>query len=323
MNNQQLNWQFNASNPYLSSMDIQYFSFAWYNLMSICRGNGVNTYIQEDDLLDINSENIQDVNGENFTMDVSHSLSYTNSAWEVGIAIQKMNAMDLDNLTVEAFESSIADYGGVIDKRIGNKTITLDLFIQGSNHNDLISRIGELKKNTQLIEQDFVVTIGGQKRTYKGTVSRLSIPSIKASEDFVEAIKMDILVTNQWEWESIEQLHESITGDVERVLENVWEYEMFPRILMLAKTWTATSKIEIGTRPITDTTAYSISLTSSVVSGDIIEFDYKWKTVKKNGVEMEWDGVIMPIEIWYNVFEFDFTGTANFDIYIIYNPVYL
>jgi len=48
--------------------------------MSICRGNGVNTYIQEDDLLDINSENIQDVNGENFTMDVSHSLSYTNSA---------------------------------------------------------------------------------------------------------------------------------------------------------------------------------------------------------------------------------------------------
>lgn len=60
-----------------------------------------------------------------------------------------MNAMDLDNLTIEAFESSIADYGGVINKRIGNKTITLDVFIQGANHNDLISRIGALKKNTQ------------------------------------------------------------------------------------------------------------------------------------------------------------------------------
>lgn len=38
---------------------------------------------------------------------------------------------------------------------------------------------------------------------------------------------------------------------------------------------------------------------------------------------MEWDGVIMPIKTGYNAFEFDFTGTANFDIYIIYNPVYL
>lgn len=55
------------------------------------------------------------------------------------------------------------------------------------------------------------MTIGGQRRTYKGTVSRFTIPAIKASEDFVEAIKIDILVTNQWEGESIEQLHEGIT----------------------------------------------------------------------------------------------------------------
>jgi hypothetical protein len=91
---------------------------------------------------------------------IRHSANeYIDQKQGSGIALQTMNALDINNITVEAWESSLSNGGGVIDKRYGNKTLTLAFFIQGDSHDDLVSRIQELKKGTQGIEKDFALTV--------------------------------------------------------------------------------------------------------------------------------------------------------------------
>lgn len=42
-----------------------------------------------------------------------------------------------------------------------------------------------------------------------------------------------------------------------------------------------------------------------------------------NDVEQNFSGVMTELEIGFNNFDFDFTGTVNADAYILYNETYL
>lgn len=295
MNNLQFNNQFNGGNPALTSSIASDFSFDGYNLNSIC---------------------------SDCTPDPLDPCKCSS-----GTIIQKMNGMDLDNISLVTFESSIEDGGGVIDKRYGNKTVSMELFIQGCEslgYTDLVERIWELKKRTRWIEKPLVLTVWGYKRTYTATVSSITIPQHSIRQDFLDGIQIDFLITSPfWSWDAVSTLQENVTGNTEKVIENVGDHNSFPIITLIAWVGTNLSGITIGNRYIEDTSTFNVSVSTSVVAGDILVFDYVEKTIKKNWVELNISWVFTPMDTGYNVFELFFTGTANMSIYYTYNPLYL
>jgi hypothetical protein len=324
MNNFQFNSQLNGSNPLLVTT-ATYFSFDWYDLNSLCALNEYVTYSTYEDnlLIDVDSAEIVDVNSVQIGMIYNRLTTYlVEKKWE-GIGLQTLNSLDITNINVESWESSLSNGGGVIDKRYGNKTVTAGFYIQGSSHSDLIARIQEFKKETQWVEKNFILTIWGIKRTYTATVTRFTVPRFSKLDNFVENIQVDFLITSPlWTGDAVTTI-DTITWNIDKVISNDWDTDCLPRIILLAGDTTAVSVIRIGTRSIIDTEAYDVTLTTSVVAWDIIDFNWEEKTVTKNNIELPFSGVFMSLPIGLNVYECEFTGTANFEAYFVYNPVYL
>lgn len=113
-----------------------------------------------------------------------------------GIIVQKANFYDLTNIDIAEFVADQIDGGGVIQKKYGNKNISLQVMIQGATHADLVARIDDLKKNTQGIEADLDVLVRGETRTYTATISNIRVPAFKKTDDYLEGIEMDVLITS-------------------------------------------------------------------------------------------------------------------------------
>lgn len=83
------------------------------------------------------------------------------------------------------------------------------------------------------------------------------------------------------------------------------------------------SNVRLTTKKVGETLGFAVNIATPFVNGDLLVIDYKNKTCKKNGTEVNFTGIMRPLFVDGNIFEMDFTGTIAVDATIIYNPTYL
>lgn len=301
-------------------------SFNWYDLMSLGCSYMNSTLLVEKTLQDVYGDNIYDVNGNLLSVLELNRLVFQQVGASWGIAVQSFNGYDLNNISITSFESSLADGGWVINKKYGNKSLSMVLYIQWTTHNDVIARIDDLKKNIQAVEWDLDIKIAWSARRYKATVSSIVIPSFKSLHDYVEWIEVEFLITSpHWESPTIQQTYvQNITTPTySKVVDNIGTYKVYPVVQVITNTSSTLSSISITHKSVGDLTWYTITINETIPEFSVIIFDYVNKTVTVNWVEVNFSGIMMPIEINSSVFDFSFTWTIDVNTYILYNPTYL
>lgn len=221
-------------------------------------------------------------------------------------------------------ESSMADGWSVIDKRYSNKTIVITLFIQGTSHNDLIAKIDQLKEKTDWVEWDFDILVWDKIRRYEATVQSIVVPPFKKTVDFVEWIEMELLITSpHWRYKNLAQAYvQNMTSDFSKVVVNAWNQRTFPIVEVITNAWSTLSAISVDMKRVWETSWYTISIAESIAPGSVVIFDYIEKKVTINDVEVNFSGIMMPLEVGQSVFTFDFTGSINVNAYVLHYPTF-
>lgn len=242
----------------------------------------------------------------------------------VWIAVQTWN---LHNVVAQltSSESSMTDGWGVISKRYWNKVILVTLHIQGSSYDDLVSRIDELKEKTQGVEGFFDINVWGKIRRYEATVQSIIVPWFKKTQDFVEWIEMEMLITSpHWRLKEMSQVYlQWMTANFSKLVENEWNYKTFPIVKVITNSWSTLSSLSIEMRKIWDSSWYTISITETISPSSVVVFDFIEKKVTINDVEVNFSGVMMPLETGQSVFTFNFTGTVDVNAYVLHYPTFL
>lgn len=324
MNNWQFNQElFNQDHTYASDQQYQ-IAFNWYNLMSFNCAYYTWNIIREATLMDVYWNQIYDFQWNLLSVLEASRLTYQMQNADVGIAVQKWNIHDLV-ASITSAVSSLSDGWSIINKKYDPKTITLVLFIQWATHNDLIARIDDLKKNTQGVEGNLDINVWWSIRRYEATITSIMIPPFKQLDSFVEWIEMEIMITSP-HWKKIEMSQTYVQGktaDFSKVVENVWTYKAYPIVELITNAWSSLSAISIEMKKIWEASGYTIWVTTAIPPSSVVVFDFIEKKVTVNDVEVNFTGVMMPMQVWQSVFTFDMTWTIDVNVYILHYPTFL
>lgn len=243
-----------------------------------------------------------------------------------GIMVQTWPVHDVTGVNIAQYVSELIDGGGVLQKKYWPKTITIELMIQWSSNSDLVERIGQLKKNTQGVEAPFDLVVLWETRRYTATVTGITFPRFSKNDDYLEGIQMQILITSPL-WSLIDPtstLVSGVTGDFQKIVDNESDVPVFANIIMAFRsTWNALTAVNVNLKKVWDLTGYDLTITETITNSDVLIIDYVNKIVTLNWVEVNFAGIMTAMVLWYNVFNFDFTGTVSADVYISYKKIYL
>lgn len=246
----------------------------------------------------------------------------TSQTW---IMIKTWNEFDNWNIDLWVYVSSMIDWWWVFSKKYWNKTLNLRLFIQWTDHLDVLKRLDELKYKTSWIEMDLDIKVWDSYRTYKATVSSITVPSF-AWFDFIDDVELEILITN-WNWYNKESEVQYITEQVtnfEVIVNNEWTAPAFPKIILVCKnSWNTITWISTTVKKIGDLSWITVTINETITNGDVIVLDYVNKIITINQVEVPFFNPMTPLEVWFNVINLDFIWSLNLDCYVLYNKVYL
>ena len=239
----------------------------------------------------------------------------TSSTWEHSITVD-----------IEDYEAPFVDWGGIINKKYGNKRISLSLYIEWEDYDDLILRIDTLKAQTQKVEGNLYIKVRGKWRVYTATVSDINVPSLKASHNFIEwVVQVTFLVTSGvWKEKDLTSEVIQVTWVSEKIIPNKGTYEAFPLIsISCANTWNSITGININIRRLWEVWGFDIYINETITNNDLIIFDYRTKMVTLNWNEIQFFNPMTPLPVGNNVVAITPTGTANFTATISYNKTYL
>jgi len=325
MNNNQFNQDlFNQDHQYAEDAE-HLISFNWYNLMSFNCAYYTWNIIREASLLDVYGDQIYDFQWNKLTVLEASRLTYQMQNSDVGIAVQKWNIHNIV-ASITSAVSSLSDGWSVIDKKYDPKTITLVLYVQGATHNDLIARIDDLKKNTQWVEWNLDINVWGKIRRYEATVTSMVIPPFKKLDDFVEWIEMELLITSpHWKFKDLSQVYvQNMTDDFSKVVTNDGTYKTNPIVQLITNSWSTLTGVGITMKKVWETSWYTINISETILPSSVVIFDFIEKKVTVNDVEVNFTGVMMPMQTGQSVFTFDLTGSSvDVNAYILHYPTFL
>ena len=245
---------------------------------------------------------------------------------KTGLMIQKFNVLDLTNIEITSITSNYEDGGSVLAKKYLPKTITMTVFIQWKDHDDLIQIIDLLKQKTQIIEWNLDIMISGKIRRYTATLSSLIVPPFGRNDDFVENVELEFLITSP-HWQHLDTgqtILTNIRSNITRVVQNTGNYKTFPKIFIVGKENCNISSVEIFHKKIWNSgDGYKIVVSENLTNGQVLVLDYKEKIVKIWQREIPFSGIMMPIDAGQANFEFRFTGEIHCNIFVLHDPIFL
>ena len=226
---------------------------------------------------------------------------------------------------LEDYVAQLVDWGGIINKKYGNKRISFNLYIEWEDYDDLILRIDTLKAQTQKVEGNLYIKVRGKWRVYTATISDVIVPSLKASHNFIEWVQITFLVTSGvWKEKDLTSEVIQVTWVSEKIIPNKGTYEAFPLIsISCANTWNSITGININIRRLWEVWGFDIYINETITNNDLIIFDYRTKMVTLNWNEIQFFNPMTPLPVGNNVVAITPTGTANFTATISYNKTYL
>jgi len=245
-----------------------------------------------------------------------------NTSW---YAIKNWNELSLDNVILEEYVSEIIDGWTIIDKRYWNKRVLFNLFIQGSDHNDLINKIQQLKRDLNEKNGKLYITRAWVSYMYTATCSSIVFPDPNPTKDFLDDVQISFIITsphgNIEEPEVIQLITE--TTDFEKIINNTWTYKSYPKVILIGRVWASITDVNIELKKVWEITWNDVFINEAIGNWDVLIVDYNEKVVTINWTEIPFTWFLTPLEVGNNVFDFTFSGTVDLDVYIIYNKVFL
>ncbi len=241
-----------------------------------------------------------------------------------GFLIKNGNELSLDNTILEEYVSEIIDGWTIIDKRYWNKRVLFNLFIQGSNHNDLIAKIQQLKRDLNEKNGSLYITRAWVSYMYTATCSSIVFPDPKTTEDFLDDVQISFIITSpHGSIEEPEVIQLTETTDFEKIVNNTWTYKSYPKVILIGRVWASITDVTIELKKVWEVTWNDVFIDQAIGSWDVLIADYNEKVVTINWAEIPFTGFLTPLQTGNNVFDFTFSGTVDLDVYIIYNKVFL
>ena len=207
------------------------------------------------------------------------------------------------------------DGGAKTGQRFGLKVIKISATVKDTTEAALDARIDALKASIISVEGNLDIDYSGETRRYRAIGGgfrvldrRGRVTAVSVEIDFV-AIRLG---------ESTTPIIDSLTGQTANISNSftmLGSYAPQPTITVTINSCTAMSDLTIAN---TDT-GTSIVVTRAFVAGDVVIIDTKNKTVKVNGVETDYTGIIPRWILGLNHFTASVTATAfNMDFVLSY-----
>jgi len=241
-----------------------------------------------------------------------------------GFMIQTGNDMSTDNILIQEYVSKIVDGWTVIDKRYWNRHLNFNLFIQWADNIDLIDKIHLLQQELNSPNWKLYITRNWVVYSYNATCTNIVVPSFSTTDDFVENIAINFLLTSpHWIIEEAvnKQTHE--IANFQSIIQNVWNYKAYPKIMLIWTAWCNITNSVISIDVLWWIAPIVVTIAQTITNWDVLIVDYDLKIITLNWIDVLFDWFLAPLQVWFNVMNFTFTWTVALDVNILYNKTFL
>lgn len=270
--------------------------------------------------------NFEDINVSEVNATEESIVSLQSDIIFDGYSLQNINfitsRIDYDDLTtveLNKFNFPRADGGGVLSKYYRGRTIKLEGYIKADTQTDFLTLIDEVKKNTRATEGYLEITINGEVRQIKATVTDLSY-----SRDHYNITMSPISITfTAQEAFFYSKTPQSLslfwkTATFTEEMTHLWGAEAQPDVYFVFGAWTSVTAVSF-----TDPTGRILTVTTALADTDVIIIDSENKKVYKNSVETDYTWAFPIFSPWANNFTCTFTWTVLVDTTLVLPKNYL
>lgn len=243
-----------------------------------------------------------------------------------GYSLQNLNfitsRLDYDDLwkvELNTFNYPRSDGGGVLSKYYRGRTIKLVGSIKKDTVTEFNDFLDEVKKNLRKTEGYLEVTINGEIRRIKATMTDLSLNRDHYHITY-SPIKVTFTAVEPFFYGKIKQSFGIFakTATFTEEMTHAGGADSNPTVYCIFGAGTSATALSF-----TDPSGRIITITTAITVNDILIIDSERKIVTKNSVEIDYTGAFPIFSPWSNNFTVTFTGTVLVDTTIVLPKNYL
>lgn len=256
----------------------------------------------------------------------SNNLQTFSAATNLGIITNKIRHTDLPSRDVAIMALANANSSVIPYTGFPNRKITISGVIKGSSQSDIDSRIDTFKGYFNGKDKNLDIVYGSSTRRYVATVNAISVE--RDDHNYWATFNVEFVCTQPFGCDTAQATALSATGRTSAAYTDSHTFVgsapyQLPKITI---TYTAVTGGASFVSFTNNANGQSVTVTDQTfVAGDVLEIDVKNKTVKKNGVEIDFIGAFTEFEPGVSTsFSYaDGFTTRTFNIDVKYYPLYL
>lgn len=229
---------------------------------------------------------------------------------------------DQKNIELNTFKFPRIDGGGVLSKFYRGRTITIRGTLKVANTDtaaDFNTLIDEVKKNLRATEGNLDIKVNGEVRRIKATVTNIDVDRKHYNITFAPIV-VTFMAMEPFFYSIINEYGTFVNknGNFTESMAHDGSADVIPNAYYIFGAGTSATAMTI-----TDANGRILTITTAITNGTVIYIDGENRTVKKDGVEIDFTWSFPIFAPGVNTFTTAFTGTVLCDVTYIAKKNYL
>ena len=242
-----------------------------------------------------------------------------------GFSLQNANIItsriDYDNqgqVELNTFNFPKSDGWGVLSKYYRGRTITIECTIKSDISTTFNILLDTIKKKLRTTNGYLDIKVNGEIRRIKANLTKFDAGRQHYNVTFTKAI-IEFTAVEPFFYAKNKQSYKFlwVTGSQWYEIVNEWSVESLPTFYIIGTAGSSVTSLSI--------IAYwkTLTVSTTISSGDILIISSEEKTVTKNGTEIDYTWFFPIFSAWSNPFTLNTVWTTAIDITILQNKNYL